>query len=340
MADVIFAKKGADFCTPVSNQFLAKLLPGAPGASVKVYLYVFYHFYNQTEGLTLNSVAEALGMMEEDVIEALSYWQNKGQLILDRKDGAFSVDFTICCPGAPEDPSGRRRCNRSEALTDGPASAETKLVRLEKPPVYSPEEMSLYQQNPMMRELFARGEAMMGAPLSAPNLSTLFSFYDYYRMPVEVIEYLLDYCRETDRRSLRYAEKVIQDWCDKGIRTVEEAKAQSELSRRFYPIMKALQIPGGKPSEKDRKMMLKWLDEYKLPLDVICEAAARTLEKAHQPSFPYMDKILTNWQSRGLDTLEKIENGDSFTGGRPGDPFRGLTATGTDYDAYAENSRG
>lgn len=335
MSRIHFAEKGTDFCTPVSNRFLSTFLPQASGSSVKVYLYVYYQFYNQAQGLTLAHVAEALGMMEDDVIEALTYWQSKGQVIFERTGSDCRIDFPICCTlsGGPD---GGHRCRKE---TPEVRPLETKVVRMEQAPVYAPEELLLYQKNPQVKALFAAAADFLGTPASSPILSTTYSFYDYYRLPIDVIMFLFRYCKENGNRKLRYVEKIVQDLSDNNINTVDAAEAHLTRFRRFSPILAALKVTTP-PTDTQITYMTRWLDEYHASQELIDEAARRTLEKTGKSAFAYADAILKNWYEQGFTTIEAVNSGDTLV--RPSNTKTGIlnmTGTGTDYDAIANASQ-
>ncbi len=337
MSEIIFEKKGADFCTPVANAFLAQHMPSASGSSVKVYLYILYQFYNQACGLSLKAVADVLGMMEDDVVEALNYWQSKGLIVFERSASSCRIDFLPCCGISPDPDHPGRRCRAAHKKE---AEESTKVVRLEQPPVYSPEELSLYHKNEQIRRLFSKAQEMTGGSLSIPALSTVYSFYDYYRLPIDVLTVLFDYCRENGHQSLRYAERIVQDWADHGVDSVEKAVAQTQYFSRLFPLMKALGISGRKPSEKESAIALRWLDEYKMPTELLEEAARRTLEYANKPSFAYMDRIVTDWYRNGITSAEALSALDKKPeSGKPKSGFFDMMESGTDYDSLAKQAQ-
>jgi DnaD/phage-associated family protein len=218
-----------------------------------------------------------------------------------------------------------------------------KVVRVEQKPVYSPEELSLYQKTPQIKHLFAAAQRFLGGSISFPNLSLLYSFYDYYRLPIDVVEYLMEYCASTGNTNLRYMEKIVQDWADKGVQTVEAAKNQLEYYREYYPIMKALGLQGRRPSDNEQQYMNRWLKDYRSSMDLIQEAAARTLSKTGKASFPYMDSILKNWKDQQLTTLQDVEQSDSVPAARRKTAaygaFHTYSSSGSDYDSIGENAR-
>lgn len=334
MSSVIFEKNGASFATPIPDEFILKYLPSASGSYVKVYLYMFYHYFNAVSDFTLAQAADALGITEADITEALFYWQKKGLLRLQRTEDACRIRFFSSFSPAPT-PTKPERRTEAEA---------TKVVRVEQKPVYSPEELSLYQKTPQIRQLFAAAQRFLGGDLSFPNLSLLYSFYDYYRLPVDVIEFLMEHCASIGNTNLRYMEKIVQDWADKGIQTLTAARNQVNYYKNYYPILRALRINGRQPTETEQTYMNRWLQDYRSTQELIAEAAARTLEKTGRPSFPYMDSILKNWAEQQLHSLKDVEQADAGfaarrSAGNSRSAFHTYSPSGNDYDSIGENAR-
>lgn len=56
--------------------------------------------------------------------------------------------------------------------------------------------------------------------------------------------------------------------------------------------------------------MKKWLQEYKLPLDVVKIACERTVLQTGKASFAYADKILASWKDAGVKSVSDVETLD------------------------------
>ena len=308
----------------LSNEFILQHMPKANGTYVKVYLYAYQNYVTHTPGLSTSGIARVLGMIESDVVEAFHYWQGQRLLEMVEENGALSIRFpesgSLPTP-PPEKPSSKDKNQEEEAKA--PVS---KVVRVEHKPVYSPEELAIYQTNPKISRLFAKASSCLGAPLSPPNLSLLFSFYDYYRLPVDVVEYLIDYCMSNGGRSLRYMEKVAQDWSDQGIHSIEQAKEYVTRFTAYRPIMNALHIRAARPSESDLVFLNRWLYEYHMPVELIVEACERTWARTGQASFPYAESILSNWDAQGIRSMEEVARADESFARSHGIPAEGAKA--------------
>lgn len=42
-------------------------------------------------------------------------------------------------------------------------------------------------------------------------------------------------------------------------------------------------------------------------IDIICAACQQTIQSIHQPSFPYTDKMLSNWRKLNVHTMEDVK---------------------------------
>lgn len=297
MPALLFQNPESGFTTPIPDDFILNHMPAANGNYVKVYLYVFHHYFRAKASCSTKDIAMALGLLESDVLQALQYWHEKRILVLRQDGDQLWLSFTLPSPTPPSGPSGQ-------------SSDRSKVVRVERKPGYSPEEIGIYGQNPLIQDLFDYASRLLGEQFSFPNLSLLFSFYDYYRLPIEVIKFMIQHCVENGNRSLRYMEKVAQDWADQGITTVEAAKSYVRRFEVYRPILRALGVSDRKPGQAETEAMDRWLYQYKQSLELILEAAARTLRKTGKPSFKYMDSILRSWSQQQVQTLDDVARAD------------------------------
>ena len=147
---------------------------------------------------------------------------------------------------------------------------------------------------------------------------------------------------------MHYIRQVALNWADKGVQTVQEAKAESSSHNKdYYRILQAMGIQNRAPGTVEIEYMTRWSSALGFTTEVILEACHRTIGQIHQPSFEYADKILANWHAKGLHSLGAISAADeafklSRTEKKPA-PKRTSRASGTfpqkrkyDYDALEE----
>jgi len=270
---------------------------------------------------SFNEIGEEFSLTEGDVIKAWQHWNNMGLIrLLPDEDGKGGMSVTFL-PEAEWPETGKKE---AEQKREQPSNILF-LPKTETKPVYSHEELECYQENSEdVRRLFKRGEDALGRFLSHHDMSMIFSFYDWLHLPIDVVEYLLSYCAENDHRSLRYMEKCAIDWSDKGIDTLEKALEYVQFFDKDYrTILLHMGLSSGYPTPGHRKYMDKWLENWRISIDLIIRACEISIEHIDKPKFNYVDKILALWHKNGAVTLKQAEETDleplrnGKTAGRP-----------------------
>jgi DnaD/phage-associated family protein len=140
----------------------------------------------------------------------------------------------------------------------------------------------------------------------------LFGFYDWLRLPMDVILYMLTYCADNDHRDLRYIEKVALDWAEKQIDDLEKALAYVHTFNKDYNvILKIMGQTTGYPTPSQLKYINKWLQEYEMPTELALLACDRAAVNEGRPTFKYVDGIITNWHKKGIHTVADAETDDA-----------------------------
>lgn len=254
----------------LTKAFIEQELPAAPPLYVSVYLMTI------ACGGTAAEVAKKLGATETDVLYAWGYWKGKGYL----QDTAEKQE-----------------------------KAENQQPRLlsSQRPEYSPAELAVYmQKSESMKKLFQSAQQKLGKMLNHNDMSMLFSFHDWLGLPVDVIELLLSYCTANGHCGMRYIEKVALGWAEEGINTEDKAVEYIELRKTgFRTIMKAFG-QNRLPVAAEENYMKKWLQDYKLPMDVVKMACERTVMQTGKASFAYAEKILKSWKDAGVKSTDDV----------------------------------
>lgn len=272
----------------IPDFFIDRHLAGASGEFVKVYLYIQRHLKTSTE-LTIRVIADSLYMTETDVRRALAYWQSEGVL-------QFHEPVPAAVYGAA--------ALEKNFHPSGPSVPEKETL--------SPAVVAGRMEEEGLSHLAFMADTYLGKPLSQTELNTLFYFYDRLHFPVELIEYLLEYCVSNNKKSMRYIETVAISWYEQGINTIDKAKeAMVIYNKNYYAVMKAFGISNRNPGPAEAAFIKKWLDDYGFDLPIILDACNRTIAAISQPSFPYADSILTRWKNASVHTLEDVKSLDN-----------------------------
>ncbi|HHX63044.1 MAG TPA: DnaD domain protein [Epulopiscium sp.] len=306
----------------VPSWFVHDYMPLAMGGYVKVYLYLLTAYYERTELLTIEDTAALLSMLSSEVIAALEYWQSKNILTfsaLSKED--FEVSFTLTAPSK----SGDLEAASLKATDTDLVAAHIKKVEQAKNetpvktntyiqqtrPNYSPSELSIYLQDSQVQELYKMAEKSLGRLLSSSDQQILFGLYDWLHMPLNLIEYLLDYCATKGHTSMRYIEKTAIGWLNDGVNTLEQAMMRSNTDKLYFKILSEVGLGTQNITQVQKEFIGKWLNTYKLSIEVILEGCRRTSAQTKNPSLNYLDTIFTSWHKNNVISLEDITKLDN-----------------------------
>jgi len=280
--------------TPIPNAFIDRYMIKANPVYVLIYIYGMRLCMGGGGGLSSTELAECFNILESDVDNAWRYWEKQGLVQIGRSESEMDIVFLAI-------PSKQKKTERTK-------SEGKTVMLLDTQPVYGVEELELYQeQSRDIKNLFKHAEQAIGKLLSYNDLNIIFGFYDWLRLPIDVIEYLFTYCAENDHRDLRYIEKTAVDWADHDIDSVAKAEAYTQGFKNDYrDIIRALGGSGA-PSVSQKRYIDKWLTVYGMPVEVIQEACDISAVQIGRPKIAYVDKILEDWNKKNIRTVEDVK---------------------------------
>lgn len=322
--------------TMVANEFIDRYMANANGEYVKVYLYILRH---KDEPPSLEKVAEDLNHTEADVRRALAYWEKMGalecvskkELVQERAGADFAESQGV--------PAATRQNQVSQAMSPEQKAAQT-VSRSE----CSSEQLERLQGDGDFSQLLYIAQRYLGKIFTPRDVEVFAYLYDGLRLPMELLEYLVEYCAQNNHTSVRYVEKVAMDWHEKGFGTVEEAKEYtSGFTKNSFSVMRAFGLTGRNPGDVEKEMIERWFNEYGFTKELVLEACRRTLQATHNPSFRYADRILSDWRKVGVKSLKDVSALDEKhkgqkrpvqqAGYRRPNQFHNFEQRGTDYDS-------
>lgn len=283
MSTFMLKSQKFDF-TPVSNIFIERLMPKARGEFVKVYLLTLKYCVSGELGVNSSMLASALHLLESDIMNAWSYWNEEGviKFIPIDKMGNYSIEFL--------------------ELKDEPSVDST--------------EVNLLQEltNTSMKDMLQEIEKLIARPLSSKEMSTYIGWQRDLGFSLEMILLLIQYCISKGKTDYRYVEKVALAWYDANIKTIEDAqsfiKKHEDKWVKYRKILGYLGIKDGEIMKPQEDMLDKWVNLYKFPLDIIFKGCDICFERLNRADFKYIDGILNSWFKDGIKTLEDIATKD------------------------------
>lgn len=262
--------------TPVENMFITEYMLRAPGNFVKVYLYGLMLCYHSAARMSLASMGKDLDMPEEEVERAFRYWEREG---LVRRTGDNPVRYTYY---------------NLKQIT---------LARAENPGE------KLYNRE-FTDEIRRK---LDGQTLSSADYEAIFDWIDVLELPEEVVLMLLENERQksrTGRVSIAIASRTAREWAQSGVRTVEDAEKMLILdSAREKELRRLLARLGQRhaPSEDEKEMYKKWVDEWGFTAEAVQEACRETTKGT--PTMAYLDGILLRQHQLGRHEAQALSGG-------------------------------
>ena len=271
------------FCVP--STVVDKYIENISGIYLKVLLVLLR---SQDSECEISDIAKKIGGRNDEVVEALRFWIKEGVI----GDG-FGESETKSTPKPAMN-------NKSVQPTQSAQSLTSKEVS------------DLVKNNAEVKFLLDSAEMLFAKPITATEQKTLVSMHEWIGLPVDVVLMIVDYCISTDKKNIRYMEKVAISWADDGINTHELAEKQIKLLKRknnmINKVKDELGIYGRNLTAKETEFLETWVNLYKYKVDVIKLAADKTIESTGKITFPYIHKILSSWNEKGYKTLKDAQS--------------------------------
>ncbi|ONI37960.1 hypothetical protein AN639_08600 [Candidatus Epulonipiscium fishelsonii] len=240
----------------------------------------------------IKTIADMSDMLESEVIDALKYWCEKKVIEFDiLSDKSFVVGLNF------EDPSIQSPIE----ILDTKKEADTFN--------YTQTEFIENSKDTKLIQLCRLTENCLGRTLSWKDQQIIFGLYDNTKLPIEVIEYLLEHCMQKNISNIVSIERMGIDWAEKNIINLDMAK-EYVTSKDYFTILNALGMRGVSLTSTHKEFINKWLDVYNLSMEIILEGCKRTVAQINSPTLKYLDKILTEWHKQQIKNIEDIEKLD------------------------------
>ena len=277
--------------TVFTNQYMTT----CPPVYALIYIYAL-RCLQLNEAITTQTLATQFNILETDVNNAWRHWEAQGLITLQETPTGLDISFL-----SPEAWGEKKE----STLVVKKTAVPLKVIIPERP-TYHVDELTLFKETSHeVAVLFTQAEETLGKLLTYHDMNVLFGFYDWLRLPVDVLVFLLSYCAEHHHRDLRYVEKCALDWAEREINTVEKAKAYvASFDATYRPILQAMGQTNSHATPSQKKYINKWLNEWLISSTMILEACDRAALQIGKPKFTYVDKIIAAWHKAGITTVE------------------------------------
>ncbi len=280
--------------TLIPDVFISEYMPSLESDFIKVYLYcVFLGKYRKNP--SSEDIARKLELQTPRVKEALVRLEELGLLSRGTNENIISI-------------------------TDLKEREIKKVYRAKT--TSTPEEAELSSERSKKRSRFISSinNAFFQGVMSPSWYTDIDSWFDKYQFEEDVMFALFKHCYDYKALSRQYIAKVADNWHSKNIRNSFDLDKYSMEAQKIKDIrgmiLKKLRKQG-LLTEYEEAYVEKWVSEYGYDGGII-ELALKRTTSAVNPSFEYINKILTNWHDKGYKTKDEITAAEGEK--RPSDP--------------------
>ena len=285
----------------VPNDVVDRYIKIASGGAVKVLLYFLRHSGNMQD---TEQVSKDLSISNEDVCDALVFWEQVGLIIRDN-------DTYIPSPERKTMPVVIKTAQASEAeITDEQARFTATKTAALRSPHFSPLQIAdTVKGNDEINFLFKTCEGLYGRPLKHTEQNALVTIIDDIGLPAEVTLMLVDYCFSVDKATPAYMRNMAVEWVENEVTTLSAAENYISRLQSKYGAENTVKSVFGLDralSQKEKEFAIVWVNNWGFNSEIIRLAYDINVNAKGKFTFPYINKILENWHSKGLSTKDQI----------------------------------
>ncbi len=190
----------------------------------------------------------------------------------------------------------------------------------EAPPEYTRTDMASALEESEFKGLLMEMERLMGRIFTEADMKKLYTIYDFYNLPAELILTIANYTIQEERKSrknqsyvpmmsrvLKEARKWKQQGIDTADRGEEYLRKQEKVSQREWEILSTVGVQERRAAVgRERTYVTRWI-ETGYSMDLIRLAYETTIFRITNMSWEYMDSILRRWELAGYRTVEEVQ---------------------------------
>lgn len=266
--------------TVIPDIFFAEYLSEASGEYIKVYLYmVFLSKYDKE--IKINDLSKKLVLPVKTIQDSIKYWEDQG--LITKKSTGYIMN----------------------------SIQEIELHKLYKPKTaLSAEQLQKSADNQKRAKAieFINNKYFSGLMPTTwyPEIELWFKKYHFDE---EVMIALFGYCFDKSALHKNYVQTVAEAWNNNNIKNFNDLDKYYEKQEKLKLIAKTISKKLGLSralTQYEYAYIEKWNIDFGFGLDIIEIALKKTTSKVN-PNFDYLDKLLTDWHTRGFKTADAVQ---------------------------------
>lgn len=274
----------------------------ASAVHFRTLLYMLRH--GTKDSISVSEIAKATGNDEDDISDALIFWEERGLIIKDGAAPKPPVTAESFTPAVPAQP----------IVAETHQSALKSVKKVEEIPVVKPNHEQVaarLQESEELRLLFAEAQNILGKTIGYDGQSTLIMMHDSYGLPVEVILMAIEYNKAKGKTGFSSISRTGKEWSELEIDSIEGAIEYIEehniVDETWHKLRSLTEITNKNPTQKQKRFLTAWTKEYGYNADMIYFAYEESIDHTGKATFEYMDKVLANWHRSSVKTPQDIQ---------------------------------
>lgn len=248
------------------------------------------------EKMSSEKISDMTGVSQICVDKAIDYWNSCGVITACAQN-----DFVGFTPEIKKTVSVK-----SEGI--GISSAETDRTGNN---YYSPSQVAkILNSSEELKSFFNEVQAVLGRILTNADQRGFIYIYEELGFSPASILLLTEYCKDIGRCSIAYIKSVAKSWFEQDIVAYGDIEKHIIKLNEYHSYENKISSVLGitiKLTTKQKEYINNWKS-----MGISCELAELAYEKCvdatSKLSFAYINKILENWHSAGIKTVEQAKN--------------------------------
>lgn len=268
--------------TSIPDIFFAEYLPIASGDFVKVYFYTYFLSKHKKDIKALD-LSKKLSLSIDTIKEAFAFWEEQG--LITKKQNGYTFN--------------------------NPQIIELNKLYRPKMSISVDEAMENTKKNQYRNKAITTINTMFFQGVMSPSwIADIETWFKKYEFDEEVMISLFKYCFDKSALHKNYVQAVAQGWNSQGVKNYSDLENYFHKYEKADKIKKSISKKLGlsrKLSQYEEAYIEKWTMDFGYDLDIIEIALKKTTSKTN-PSFDYLDKLISDWNNRGFKTSNEVQN--------------------------------
>ena len=265
--------------TTIPDIFFAEHLSELPGDYLKIYLYLIF-LSKYGKDVKLNDLSKKLNIPLKEINDGTKFLEEQG-LIMKKTTGYVIIDLQ-----------------------------EVTLHNLYTPNLsLSKEKIEQNAKNKSKSKAIEHINNMYFQGIMGPSwYNDIDLWFRKYGFDEQVMIALFDYCYKRSALHRNYVQTVAEAWASNKVKTWNDLDNYYSNQEALNKIKKSIAKKLGKYNgltQYEQAYIENWVSNFGYDMDIIEIALKRTTFKQN-PTFEYINNIITNWHERGLKTPEQV----------------------------------